>query len=59
MKEIVFKDNILQKENRVKIPNPIVDSLNILEGDSITIILDTDEECIKIYKNKNNKKGKR
>lgn len=50
MKEIIFKDNILQKENRIKIPNAIVDSLDLKEGQPITIILDTEEECIKIKK---------
>ncbi|MCK5283569.1 MAG: hypothetical protein KAK00_09265 [Nanoarchaeota archaeon] len=50
MKEIIFKDNILQKENRIKIPNPIVDSLNLKEGEPITIILDTVQECIIIKK---------
>ena len=59
MKEIVFKDNILQKESRVKIPTPIVDNLNLKEGDQITIILDTVEECIKIKKNNNPKKRKK
>ena len=51
MKEILFNDNILQKENRIKIPNPIIDSLKLMEGDSITIILDTEKECIIIKKN--------
>ena len=31
MKEIIFRHNILQKDGRVKIPSPIVDSLNIKE----------------------------
>ena len=52
MKEINFKDNILQKENRIKIPNPIVYTLNLKEGEPLTIILDTEEECIKIKKGK-------
>lgn len=55
MKEIIFNDKVLQKENRVKIPSPIVDSLNIKEGDSLIIILDMEEECIKIMKKKNKK----
>jgi bifunctional DNA-binding transcriptional regulator/antitoxin component of YhaV-PrlF toxin-antitoxin module len=55
MKEIIFSDKVLQKENRVKLPDPIVDSLNIKEGDSLTIILDTEEECIKIMKVKKKK----
>ncbi|MBR9700050.1 hypothetical protein GOV09_06335 [Candidatus Woesearchaeota archaeon] len=50
MKEIVFNDKVLQKEHRVKIPQPIVDSLNLKEGDSITIILDTEKEHIVIKK---------
>ena len=59
MREIVFKDNILQKESRVKIPNPIIDTLNLREGDAITIILDIEEECIKIKKNEISKKRKK
>ncbi len=55
MKEIIFNDKVLQKENRIKIPNPIIDSLDLREGDPITIILDTEEECIKITKKKNKK----
>jgi hypothetical protein len=58
MKEIIFDDNILQKENRIKIPNAVVDSLQLKEGDPVTIILDVLEECIKIRK-KNNKKQKK
>lgn len=52
MKEIIFNDKVLQKENRVKIPGPIVDSLRIREGDSLTIILDVEKECIIIRKAK-------
>jgi antitoxin component of MazEF toxin-antitoxin module len=52
MKEIIFDDKVLQKENRVKIPNAIINSLNIREGDSLTVILDIKEECIKIRKGK-------
>ena len=55
MKEIIFKDNILQKENRVKIPNPIIDTLDMKVGQPITIILDIEEECIKIKRRKNKK----
>ncbi|MBS3106057.1 hypothetical protein J4419_00125 [Candidatus Woesearchaeota archaeon] len=51
MKEIIFRHNILQKDGRVKIPSPIVDSLNIKEGQPIDIILDTQKECIIIRKN--------
>jgi hypothetical protein len=56
MKDIIFKDNIIQKENRIKIPNPIIDTLCLKEGDEITIILDTEEECIKILKKNQGKK---
>ena len=58
MKEIIFNDKVLQKENRVKLPSPIIDSLGIKEGDSLIIILDTEEECIKIMKKNTGKKGK-
>ena len=50
MHEIIFNDKVLQKENRVKLPSPIIDSLNIQEGDPLIIILDIKEECIKIKK---------
>ena len=50
MKEIIFKDNILQKESRVKIPKAIIDSMNLNEGDPVTIILDTEKEYIIIKK---------
>ena len=56
MKEIIFNDNILQKENRIKIPNAIIDSLNLKEGEPLIIILDAEEECIKIKKCSKNKK---
>jgi antitoxin component of MazEF toxin-antitoxin module len=56
MKEIIFDDNILQKENRIKIPNAVIDSLQLKEGDPVTIILDVQEECIKIRPKKSNKK---
>ncbi|MBD3163765.1 hypothetical protein GF323_01050 [Candidatus Woesearchaeota archaeon] len=50
MHEIIFNDKVLQKENRVKLPSPIIDTLNIKEGDPLIIILDTKEECVKIKK---------
>ncbi len=56
MHEIIFNDKVLQKENRVKIPNAIVDSLSLKEGQPLIIILDTEEECIKIMKKNNSKK---
>lgn len=59
MKEIIFYDNILQKENRIKIPNAIVDSLNLKEGEPIIIILDTEEECIKIRRKNCSKTAKK
>ena len=36
--------------NHIQIPNPIVDTLGFKEGEPFTIILDTQEECIKIIK---------
>ena len=56
MDEIIFNDKVLQKENRVKLPAPIIDSLGIKEGDPLVIILDTKEECIKIRTIKRKKK---
>ena len=43
-------EKALQKENQVKIPNPIIDTLNLKVGEPISIILDIQEECIKIRK---------
>jgi len=52
LKEVIFNDKSLQKESRVKIPSPIVDSLHLKEGDPLTIILDTEKEHIIIKKGK-------
>jgi len=52
MKEIIFTDKVIQKENRVKIPNVVIDSLGLKEGSSIIIILDTEQEYIIIKKGK-------
>ncbi|MDO8481430.1 MAG: hypothetical protein Q7S65_06530 [Nanoarchaeota archaeon] len=54
MKEIVFKNNILQKDGRVKIPSPIMESLGIREGHQIDIILDTQKDHIIIRKHDKN-----
>ena len=35
--EIVFKDGIIQKGDRVKIPKAVVDTLNLKEGQDILI----------------------
>ncbi len=59
MHEIIFNDKVLQKENRVKLPSAIVDTLDIKTGDELIIILDTKEECIKITKKDKNKGKKR
>ena len=45
------------KENRIKIPNAIIDSLGIKEGDPITIILDTEKDYI-VIKQVNKKASK-
>ena len=52
MKEIIFNDNVVQREYRVKIPNAIIDSLQIKEGDPITIVLDMEKEHIIIRRKK-------
>jgi bifunctional DNA-binding transcriptional regulator/antitoxin component of YhaV-PrlF toxin-antitoxin module len=40
MKEVVFKDGKVQKGHRVKIPKAIIDTLDIKEGDKVTIKFD-------------------
>ena len=59
MREIFFKNNKLQKQGRVKIPPPIIDTLGLIEGQQINIILDTEDECIIIRKKVKNKSGAR
>jgi bifunctional DNA-binding transcriptional regulator/antitoxin component of YhaV-PrlF toxin-antitoxin module len=40
MKEIIFKDSKIQKGHRIKIPKPIIDTLNLKEGQKIIIRFD-------------------
>ena len=40
MKEVIFKDGKVQKGHRVKIPKAIIDTLEISEGDKVTIKFD-------------------
>jgi bifunctional DNA-binding transcriptional regulator/antitoxin component of YhaV-PrlF toxin-antitoxin module len=53
MKPVIFKNNILQREKRVKLPDPVIDFLGIKEGDRISIILEPDKDEVIIKKDKN------
>ena len=48
MAEIVFKDGIVQKGGRVKIPKAIIDTLNLKEGEEIIIKFDAEEKKMSV-----------
>ncbi len=48
MGEIIFKDLVVQKGERVKIPKPIVDTLNLRAGKKIIIKFDVEKRRILI-----------
>ena len=58
MKEVFFGPKIVQKGGRIKIPIPIMQSLNLREGDRVQIILDAKSEEIVIRKIFNQNNGK-
>ena len=55
MVEIIFKGCILQKGDRVKIPKPIIDTLNFKAGEKILIKFDAQKKLIVIEKEKKEK----
>ncbi len=56
MVEIIFKDNKIQKGFRIKIPKAIVDTLNLEEGQKISIKFDPIKKIIIVGVNKNERK---
>jgi bifunctional DNA-binding transcriptional regulator/antitoxin component of YhaV-PrlF toxin-antitoxin module len=46
MTEIIFKDNSIQSGYRIKIPKPIVDTLNLKQGQKIKLRFDADKKLI-------------
>ena len=52
MVEIIFKDNKLQTGFRVKIPKPIIDTLNLKEGQKIKLKFDPIKKIIIIEEDK-------
>jgi AbrB family looped-hinge helix DNA binding protein len=48
MVEIIFKDNKIQKGFRVKIPKPVIDTLNLKEGQKVLMEFDADKKIIKL-----------
>ncbi len=57
MVEIIFKDNKIQTGFRVKIPKPIIDTLNLSEGEKIKLKFDPVKKTITIKQDKKTKKG--
>ena len=52
MVEIIFKDGIIQTGYRIKIPKPIIDTLDLKEGEKITLRLDADKRIIIVEEGK-------
>jgi len=46
--EIIFRDSIVQKGGRIKIPKAIIDTLNLKEGQDITIKFDADKDKMSV-----------
>lgn len=56
MTDIIFKDNHIQVGERIKIPKPIIDTLNLHVGDKIIIKFDAEKKIMQIVEEKNEKK---
>ncbi len=52
MVDILFKNNKIQKGHRIKIPQAIIDTLNLKEGEKILIKFDAIKKKIIIEKQK-------
>ncbi len=57
MTEIVFKGGILQTGDRVKIPKPIIDTLDLKPGNKIVLYFDAENK--KIIIKQEDKEGKK
>ena len=58
MAEIIFKDLKIQTGFRIKIPIPIIDTLNLELGEKIVIKFDAENRVIKIEEEKSSSKKK-
>ena len=56
MKEIIFKDNKIQKGHRIKIPKAVVDTLDLKEGTKIVLKFDLSNKRIIMEEEKEWKK---
>lgn len=54
--EIIFKDSIIQKGDRIKIPKAIIDTLELEEGKEITIKFDAEKKKMIVEFEKEGKK---
>ena len=52
MVEVIFRGGILQKGDRIKIPKPIIDTLDIKQGEKIVIYFNPEKKeiVIKLHK---------
>ena len=42
--EIIFKDGIIQKGGRIKVPKAIIDTLGLREGQQVTVKFDSERK---------------
>ena len=56
MSDIIFKDNKIQKGFRVKIPKAVVDTLNLDEGQGVTLMFDVDKKEFRVVLDKKTKR---
>ncbi|MEK6928281.1 MAG: hypothetical protein AABX11_07655 [Nanoarchaeota archaeon] len=59
MAEIIFKDGIIQKGGRIKIPKAVIDTLELNEGQGVLIKYESDSEKLVIEFEKKGKNGKK
>lgn len=58
MVEIIFKGGIIQTGDRIKIPKPIIDTLNIRPGQKIILYFDAEKKQIIIKEEEKDGKKK-
>jgi bifunctional DNA-binding transcriptional regulator/antitoxin component of YhaV-PrlF toxin-antitoxin module len=56
MVEIIFKGGIVQTGDRIKIPKPIIDTLDIKPGQKIILYFDPEKKEIRIKEEESKKK---
>lgn len=59
MAEIIFRDGIVQKGGRIKIPKAIIDTLELKDGQDIVLKYDSEGEKIVIEFEGGRKNGKK